>query len=170
MKTKIIEAVQSKEHPGNWGKFLVGAFDEEWAYESRVDPERVPLLRACGWWGPERLWVLDLQTGEGAYFNPGGFAKADLDKHRVWGRHAERGAGRDALCPRFSPRRNRLPPLIRHKYRPWLAALLDHCRFTAKMGGVYALAELVAQLGYSHHLLIHAAIVLYVHMVQFVPC
>lgn len=84
MKTRIIEAVQSKEHPGNWGKFLVGVFDEEWAYGSRVDPDRVPLLRACGWWGPERLWVLDLQTGEGAYFGPGGFAKADLAKHRVW--------------------------------------------------------------------------------------
>jgi hypothetical protein len=25
MRTKIVEAVQSKEHPGNWGKFLVGA-------------------------------------------------------------------------------------------------------------------------------------------------
>lgn len=91
MKTKIIEAVQSKEHPGNWGKFLVGVFDEEWAYESRVDPNQTPLLRACGWWGPGRLWVLDLQTGEGAYFGPGGFAKADLDKHRVW------------VCPMYSP-------------------------------------------------------------------
>jgi hypothetical protein len=91
VRTRIVEAVQSKEHPGNWGKFLVGAFDEEHAYESRVDPDRVPLLRACGWWGPERLWVLDIQTGEGAYFNPGGLAAADLAKHRIW------------VCPLFSP-------------------------------------------------------------------
>ena len=91
MRTRIIEAVQSKEHPGNWGKFLVGVFDEEWAYESRVDPDRVPLLRACGWWGPERLWVLDLQTGEGAYFGPGGSARADLERHAVW------------VCPLYEP-------------------------------------------------------------------
>jgi hypothetical protein len=91
MKTKIIEAVQSKDHPGNWGKFLLGSLDDEWSYASRVDPDRVPLLRACGWWGPERLWVLDLQTGEGAYFGLKGFARADLEKHRIW------------VCPLFGP-------------------------------------------------------------------
>ena len=91
MRTKIIEAVQSKAEPGNWGKFLVGEFDEEWAHASQVDPDRVPLLRACGWWGRDRLWVLDLQTGEGAYFTPGGSAKADLDKHAVW------------VCPLYQP-------------------------------------------------------------------
>jgi hypothetical protein len=91
VKTKIIEAVQSKATPGNWGKFLVGEFDEEWAHDSRVHPDRAPLLRSCGWWGPEHVWVLDLQTGEGAYFNPGGLAHADLTKHRIW------------VCPLFEP-------------------------------------------------------------------
>lgn len=91
MRTKIVEAVQSREHPGNWGKFLVGVFDEEWARLSEVDPDHVPLLRSCGWWGPERLWVLDLQTGEGAYFNPGGMAHADLEKHAIW------------VCPLYEP-------------------------------------------------------------------
>lgn len=90
MRTRIVEAVQSKDGLGNWGKFLVGVFDEEWAHKSRVSPGR-PLLRECGWWGPERLWVLDLQTGEGAYFGPGGSATADLDKHRIW------------VCPLYGP-------------------------------------------------------------------
>lgn len=91
MRTRIVEAVQSKDRPGNWGKFLVGAFDEEWAYESRVGPGRAPLLRSCGWWGPERLWVLDLQTGEGAYFGLGGSASADLRRNAIW------------VCPLYEP-------------------------------------------------------------------
>lgn len=37
------------------------------------------------------MWVLDLQTGEGAFFRPGGYAAADLEKHRVW------------VCPLFEP-------------------------------------------------------------------
>ena len=82
MRTRIVEAVQAKEHPGNWGKFLVGIPDEEWAYGSRVCPGG-PLLGACGW-GMSHVWVLDLQTGEGAFFKLGGYAKADLDKHRIW--------------------------------------------------------------------------------------
>ena len=37
------------------------------------------------------LVVLDLQTGEGAIFMPGGLAAADLDKHGIW------------VCPLFEP-------------------------------------------------------------------
>ena len=99
MKTKIIEGVQDLEKPENWGKFLVGVLDEEWARESRISPGQ-PLLRACGWWGPERLWVLDLQTGEGAYFSPGGMARADLEKHRIW------------VCPLYEP-------FLEWLYRQW---------------------------------------------------
>jgi hypothetical protein len=91
MKTKIIEGVQSLETPGNWGKFLLGVPDEEWRYESRVDSAYSwPLLGKVGW-TIDHLWVLDLQTGEGAFFRPGGSAHADLDKHRVW------------VCPLFEP-------------------------------------------------------------------
>jgi hypothetical protein len=93
VKTKMIEAVQSAGRPGNWGKFLVGVFDErERAHESRVDPGR-ELLAACGWWGTatSNLWVLDLQTGEGAFLNPHGSANADLARHRVW------------VCPMYEP-------------------------------------------------------------------
>ena len=68
--------------------------DEEWSLRTAMYPDmpegRMPLLRSLGW-GPEFLWVLDLQTGEGAFFKPGGYAKADLDKHQIW------------VCPLFEP-------------------------------------------------------------------
>jgi hypothetical protein len=91
MRTRIIEAVQSLEHPGNWGKFLLGEPDTEWLRESKADPAGGwPLLGRIGWTA-QHLWVLDLQTGEGAFFRPGGSARADLEKHRVW------------VCPLFEP-------------------------------------------------------------------
>lgn len=34
---------------------------------------------------------MDFATREGAAFSPGGFAKADLEKHRLW------------VCPMFEP-------------------------------------------------------------------
>ena len=40
------------------------------------------LLARCGW-GPGFVWVLDLQTGEGAFFLPGGNARADLMRHQI---------------------------------------------------------------------------------------
>jgi hypothetical protein len=86
MKTKIIEAT-NVEHGGiNHGKFLVARFDNEWSYQSAIDQR--PLLRGRGW-SPEHVLVLDLQTGEGAIFQPGGYAKADLDKRKIW------------VCPMF---------------------------------------------------------------------
>lgn len=88
MKTKIIEAGQSK-HGGNWGKFLIGQFDVEWNHRSAVDPGRL-LLPAIGT-NPACVWVLDLQTHEGASFRPGGHAGADLQKHRIW------------VCPMYQP-------------------------------------------------------------------
>lgn len=88
MKTKIIEATNG----GNWGKFLVGVMDEEWERRSVLDPEdRRGLLGICQWYGNSIL-VLDLQTGEGARFNPPGFAAADLNqKHQIW------------VCPLYEP-------------------------------------------------------------------
>jgi len=79
-------------HPegrGNHGKFLVGRFTrEEWARRSAVD--NFLLLGGRGW-SEDHILVLDLQTGEGAIFKPGGLARADLTKHRVW------------VCPLFEP-------------------------------------------------------------------
>lgn len=86
MKTKIIECTNG---PQNWGKFLLGVLDKEFAHESKVDPGRL-LLTTTGY-DSSMVWVLDLQTREGACFRPGGFARADLVKHRVW------------VCPLFEP-------------------------------------------------------------------
>lgn len=85
MKTKIIEA----SNGFNWGKFMVARFDKELVRASVF--EKVPLLLACGWDPLQHLLVVDLQTGEGAIFRHGGFAEADLEKHRVW------------VCPLFQP-------------------------------------------------------------------
>lgn len=97
MKTKIIEATNG---PRNWGKFMLGRFTEEWHRDSQVAPGRppdgdgpgwrYPLLRSIGW-QLDALLVLDLQTGEGVIFTPGGLASADLEKHRIW------------VCPLFEP-------------------------------------------------------------------
>lgn len=66
----------------NWGKFLVCRFTaEEWRQRSKVDGGS--LIGGRGW-SHQHLWVLDMQTGEGAYFRPGGMASQDLDKHQIW--------------------------------------------------------------------------------------
>lgn len=93
MQTKLIEATQSADAGPNWGKFCVARFDSEWAQSSHIGGplgDQRPLLAQCGW-GRDMLWVLDCQTGEGAYFKPGGYACADLEKHRIW------------VCPLFEP-------------------------------------------------------------------
>lgn len=86
MQTHIIEVTNEE---WNWGKFLLMRFDSEWQYESTIDRGR-KLLRSIGW-NPKQVWVLDLQTGEGAAFLPGDYAHADLEKHKVW------------VCPMFQP-------------------------------------------------------------------
>ncbi len=91
MRTKIIEAVQKKDAPGNWGKFLVAAYDREWAHQSHVDIGR-PLMKSMGYWPSSPfVWVLDMQTGEGAFLQLGGSAHSDLKKHAIW------------VCPLFEP-------------------------------------------------------------------
>lgn len=64
--------------------------DDEWSWQSEVDTWPGSLLRRIGW-GPEHLWVQDLQTGEGLMLRAGGSAHADLCKHQVW------------VCPLFEP-------------------------------------------------------------------
>jgi hypothetical protein len=91
MITKIIEVTNGNL---NWGKFLLGVFDEkEWgrkvAVKDHPDPDTL-LLYAIGH-RSDMLWVIDLQTREGAMFKPGGVAKADLEKHQIW------------VCPMFEP-------------------------------------------------------------------
>jgi len=86
VKTRLVEATNGFNH----GKFLLGRLTREWAHASALEPQIVSLPAYCGW-GPEHLWVLDLATGEGAFFRPGGFAAADLRRHRI------------LVCPLFEP-------------------------------------------------------------------
>lgn len=90
MKTKMIEVTNG---PRNWGKMLVGRFEfHEWQVRSAVSD--APSLLVTRGWTDDHILVLDLETGEGALFRPGGSAAAaknDLDKHRIW------------VCPLFEP-------------------------------------------------------------------
>ncbi len=74
MDIRLIEAGQTLEEGPNWGKFLVGRFEEdEWNYPSVITGE--PLLRSLGPTKTPRrdpyttanILVLDLQTGEGFF-------------------------------------------------------------------------------------------------------
>lgn len=77
MKLHFVEVTDG----GFWGKFAVGKpSDEEWRTRSELDGG---LLFPNRGWSRDHVWVLDLQTGEGACFLPGGVAKADLDRHRI---------------------------------------------------------------------------------------
>jgi hypothetical protein len=93
MRTRIVEVTNG---PKNWGKMLLAQFEpEEWATPSaiigrHIDGRTLGVLDYCGW-SRTHLLVLDLQTGEGALFRPGGSASADLAKHRIW------------VCPLFEP-------------------------------------------------------------------
>ena len=98
MDTVFIEATNTRAGGINWGKFMVGRWtQEEWSRSSVVNDEYLrstgtndqarrigsPLLRQIGW-ASHHITVMDLQTGEGAIFRPGGLASADLHKHRIW--------------------------------------------------------------------------------------
>lgn len=84
MRTYLFEGVQNVGVPLNWGKFLVGIPDVEWTMRSEIDPENpAPLLGQLGW-TTDHIWVSDLATGESALFRPGGNARADLERHRIW--------------------------------------------------------------------------------------
>lgn len=80
MKVKFIEAVEKTRT--NWGKFMVAQFDTEWEYKSALDGQNFLSTRG---WMPENILVFDMQTGEGAIFNPNGVATIDLNnKHQIW--------------------------------------------------------------------------------------
>lgn len=89
MKVRFIEASQDAKKGFNWGKFMVGVFDEEWEIPSALYSSPY-LLNQCGW-DRTHIIVFDLQTGEGGFFKLGGMASADLSKHRLW------------VCPMFEP-------------------------------------------------------------------
>lgn len=77
-----VKFVETTNGPQNWGKFAVLRFDDDdWKQKSAVDGR--PLLAGRGW-GRDHVMVVDLQTGEGAFFFAGGIHKSDLDKHAIW--------------------------------------------------------------------------------------
>lgn len=84
MKTAIVEVTNG---PINWGKFMIGVLDVEHTHPSAVAPECGPLLKQIGW-GPAKgfrhFLLVDIQTGEGAFFKHGGNAHVDLEKRRIW--------------------------------------------------------------------------------------
>lgn len=85
--------LEATNGPANHGKFLLARFDEsEWAARSALPgvTSQRGLLAGRGW-TPDHLLMVDLQTGEGAIFAPGGLASADLDKHAIW------------ACPLYGP-------------------------------------------------------------------
>lgn len=86
MKIRFIEATNAGPK-GNWGKFMVARFDEEWQIPSEISG----MLLAGRGWTPNHILVLDLQTGEGGLFRHGGSAPHDLNKKRIW------------VCPLFEP-------------------------------------------------------------------
>ena len=87
MNTHIIEVTNGF----NWGKFLLSRFDDEWFVRSQVEPRESSVIGGRGW-SKEHVFVMDLQTGEGAMFSPGGHASYDLnEKHKIW------------VCPMFEP-------------------------------------------------------------------
>jgi hypothetical protein len=90
--TRLIEATNTPDdHMGmvNWGRFLVGRLDREWATPSQV-AAGTPVLLHCGW-RTSAIFVMDLVTGEGATFTPPGSAHHDLNQHAIW------------VCPLFEP-------------------------------------------------------------------
>lgn len=91
MRTHIIEATNGEM---NWGKFLIGVFDEEWSRRPMTPgcDQGLPLLEARRWTRSD-VWVCDLETREGAVFQP--HPERDpaeaLAKHQIW------------VCPLFEP-------------------------------------------------------------------
>lgn len=110
----FIFEVQHGPQTGNWGKFAVGRLTPaEWDTRSAIEgPDQGKrLFRVIGNDSNEH-WVLDLQTGEGAFFRLGGVASSDLRKHKIW------------VCPMFEPFLN----WLNHQDHSDLAALHERHR------------------------------------------
>lgn len=85
MRTYLFETIASPRTPKNWGSFMVCVPDEiEWAWQSHVSTSLMPALAEFGW-TPEHVIVMDMKTGEAAFFRPGDREAAeDLTLHRIY--------------------------------------------------------------------------------------
>ena len=85
MQLHLFEATNggAEAIPLSTGKFAVGLPAEEWHWRSQISEFSGSILRELGW-SHQHVWVIDLTTGEGAIFRHGGFARADLDRHKIW--------------------------------------------------------------------------------------
>lgn len=79
MRTYLFEATNGV----NWGKFIVGVLDTEWSWSSSAEPDAARRLLHTQGWSGRHIWVLDIATGEGALFHHGGYARGDLNRHRI---------------------------------------------------------------------------------------
>ena len=92
MKTKIIEA--SDRDKFNWGKFMLGRFDDEWKTRARVGqleldddaPGEGPCLLRSQGWGPEHILIMDLSVGHAAIFLPrrAGAPRVDVENTGIY--------------------------------------------------------------------------------------
>jgi len=91
MRTHIIEATNGEL---NWGKFMVGVMDTQDWRRMPMTPgcdQGMPLLQARRW-DVTDIWVMDLETREGAVFRlANGDPSGALNKHQIW------------VCPLFEP-------------------------------------------------------------------
>jgi hypothetical protein len=69
--------------PHNWGAYMVAVPDgQELSWHSHVAPSILTLFEQLGH-EPGSAWVMDLLTGEGAWFSMQGDARAELEEHRI---------------------------------------------------------------------------------------
>lgn len=83
MKVRYIEG---HGNDFNWGKWMLCRWDgEDWAVKSNLPGlyRGAYSLIASQGWAETHVWVMDLATGEGALFQLGGYAAADLNRHRI---------------------------------------------------------------------------------------
>jgi hypothetical protein len=125
MIARIVEFTNGFLSTSQSWKFMVAQFDDqEWDQKSAL-PEASPYTSLLAQIGHDRyhLWVLDLQTCEGACFRPGGNAHADLEKHAIWVCPMyEIFLGWLYRHPEFWQSVQSLPPLIVDKGQEALAA------------------------------------------------
>jgi len=83
MNTVFIEATSEAATGQRAGRFVVGRFTvRDLAQDSKASPDDLAVLAQLAW-DPRRIWVMDLDTRQGAAFQPGGVAADDVREHGI---------------------------------------------------------------------------------------